>query len=329
MKTQPADLNGEEIANALSLHWGIDGVSLAYVPLGFGSHHWVANEPYGRKWFVTVDDLEADPAGRTDTESYDNLSNAFRTSEALRDRAGLTWVVGPTPARTGDPIVRLTNRFTLAVFAYLDVEPTEFGEFCNLADRDEAMRLIGAVHNATSSVPLDALRRDTLNIPKRAGLHEALSTLDLDWDSGPYAARSQAYLRENADLVPMKLERFDRLVRLATDDPRNWVVTHGEPHAGNVIRTRTGDLVVVDWDTVAYAPRERDLWMMANDANPDWSAYRDITGVSSLSQAALEAYRLHWDLMEIAIYVSWLRQRHGQTEEMKIAWSSLQQYVKS
>ena len=38
-------------------------------------------------------------------------------------------------------------------------------------------------------------------------------------------------------------------------------MTHGEPHAGNVMRTDEGRLLV-DWDTVALAPPERDLWML-------------------------------------------------------------------
>ena len=327
MKTQPPDLGWEVIANALSLHWGIDDVSLTYVPLGFGSHHWVANEPCGRKWLVTIDDLRNHHLADLPAAAFEALVVAFRTAVALRDMAGLRFVVGPMVNGNGGCVVRMDQHYAMVVFPHLDVEPSDFGEFRNLADRDDAMRLIGAVHNATSIVPLDALRRDTLEIFNRAGLFDALSTMDLEWDSGPYATRAQGFLRDRGALVFRKFERFDRLVRSVAGDHSEWVLTHGEPHAGNVIRTWTGDLVVVDWDTVAYAPRERDLWMMVNDASPDWSAYGDVTGVSSLSQAALDAYRLHWDLREIAIYVSWLRQSHGQTEEMEIAWSSLQQYI--
>ena len=40
-----------------------------------------------------------------------------------------------------------------------------------------------------------------------------------------------------------------------------WVVTHGEPHPVNVMQTDAGR-VLIDWDTVAIAPPERDLWMV-------------------------------------------------------------------
>lgn len=327
MKTLPRDLESDAIANALSLHWGIDHVSLTYVPLGFGSHHWVVSEPDSRKWFVTVDDLRTEHLGSSESQSFENLSTAFRTAEALRDRAGLTWVIGPIASRAGDPIVRLTNRFSLAVFPYLDVEPTEFGEFRNLTDRNEALHLIGQVHGATHVVSVDGLRRNTLEIPNRPDLLKALQTVDEVWSAGPYSEPARTLLREHAAAVMERLHRFDDLAASVADDTSRWVITHGEPHAGNVIRTRSGELVIVDWDTVACAPRERDLWMLVNESNPDWSAYRDETGVTSLSQPALDVYGLQWDLAEIAIYIAWCRGPHERTEEMAIAWDSLQQYL--
>jgi spectinomycin phosphotransferase len=40
------------------------------------------------------------------------------------------------------------------------------------------------------------------------------------------------------------------------------VVTHGEPHPGNILRA-AGGLYLIDWDTVGLALPERDLWMVA------------------------------------------------------------------
>jgi aminoglycoside phosphotransferase (APT) family kinase protein len=40
------------------------------------------------------------------------------------------------------------------------------------------------------------------------------------------------------------------------------VLTHGEPHAANTIKTDSG-LVLIDWDSALIAPRERDLWSLA------------------------------------------------------------------
>lgn len=327
LRTPPPDLDLESVAGVLSEHWNIDAPSLNYVPLGFGSHHWIAEGEDGNKWFVTVDVLRDHHSGEDERTVFEILTTAFRTAESLQNMAGLKWVIGPTATRAGEPIVRLTNQFSLAVFPHLDVEPTEFGEFRNMADRNEALRLVGQLHNATTTVPVDSLRQDTLAIPNRTRLQDALKTLDATWTAGPFSDPVRLLLREHAAAVMDKLHRSDELAGPVTGDTSAWVITHGEPHAGNVIRTRSGELVIVDWDTVAYAPRERDLWMLVSESNPDWSSYRDATGVTSLSQRALDVYQLQWDLSEIAIYVSWCRKPHERTEELEIAWESLQQYL--
>ncbi len=327
VKTPPEQLKTDTLATALSARWGIADALLTYVPLGFGSHHWIAEAPSGDKWFITVDDLRADHLAETDEQSVHLLTTAFQTAANLREVITLPFVIGPVPDQQGTVTALLADHFSLAVFPFLDVAPTEYGEFRDPVDRAEALQLVGQIHNATDRVPVSSLRRDTLTIPDRPGLVEALAATDEPWRAGPYSEPARLLLRETAGDVLRKLRDFDHLVSQTTGDPASWVVTHGEPHAGNIVRTRRGQLVVVDWDSVALAPRERDLWMLVNGSNPDWTPYRDATGVTSLSDSALATYRTHWDLSEIAIYTAWCRRVHDRTEEMAIAWEGLQQYV--
>jgi spectinomycin phosphotransferase len=302
-------------------------VSLRYVPLGFGSHHWIATTVDGQRWFITVDDIRAGHLGTCDEKSFEILTTAFQTAAALRDFANLPFVIAPIADMTGEVIHRLSEHYAMAVFPFLDMEPTEFGEFRQQEDRNQAMRLIGQVHNATSRLSVKALRRDTLVVPNRADLMVALESLDVTWSAGPYSDPARLLLREHADAVMKKLRRFDEMAASVVRDTSGWVISHGEPHAGNAVRTRAGNLVFVDWDTVAYAPRERDLWMLVNETTPDWAAYRNETEVTSLSDSAMDTYRLHWALSEIAIFVSWFLRPHERTEDMETAWVSLRKYL--
>jgi spectinomycin phosphotransferase len=327
MKTPPQNLKEDAISAALSAHWNVESAALTYMPLGFGSHHWIAETTDGDKWFVTIDDLLAAHLGENEEASFEVLASAFQTAAALRDTAKLSFVIGPTADSSGRWLHRLDERYSMAVFPFVDVEPSEFGEFQHGSDKNEAMRLIGEIHNATAQVCVDLLRKETLVVPSRTELLQALGSLDLTWNAGPYSEPARLLLRDHATALRQQLGQFDRLAAGVMADKSNWVVSHGEPHAGNIIRTRSGNMVVVDWDTVAYAPLERDLWMLLDEANSDWSVYGDMTNVTSLSDRALAAYRLHWNLSEIAIYVSWCRSPHDRTQEMEIAWAGLQQYV--
>lgn len=327
MKTAPKDLEMGSVVAALSTLWGIDGVSLRYVPLGFGSHHWIAEAYAGQQWFITVDDLRAAHLGASEDVSFANLTAAFETAVLLRDSANLPFVIGPVEGTNGEVVYRLNDSFSMAIFPYLDVKPSDFARFSQPGDRNDALRLVGRVHNATNEVSVAGLRRNTLVVPNRNDLVAALRSLEAPWRGGPYSEPARLMLRDSADALHKRLRYLDQLAAEVMADTSGWVVTHGEPHAGNVVRTRSGDPVIVDWDTVAYAPRERDLWMLVDDGNPDWSAYQGETNVTSISHTVMDAYRRHWSLSEIAIYISWCVSPHDRTEEMEIAWASLREYL--
>lgn len=91
------------------------------------------------------------------------------------------------------------------------------------------------------------------------------------------------------------LDRYDEL-RMWCDGQRR-VITHGEPHAGNVMRVH-GETYLIDWDTVALALPERDLWLLLDHGNTEALAgYEERTGHTP-NPDALSLYRLRWAIEE-------------------------------
>jgi spectinomycin phosphotransferase len=117
--TEPTDLDRAELKTLLERHWGLIDVELEYLPVGFGSHHWLARDLQGERKFVTADDLEATFQRGPDADSsFAALDRAFRTASALRDEAKLEFVVAPLPDDEAAVIRRLNpslrrNRVTL------------------------------------------------------------------------------------------------------------------------------------------------------------------------------------------------------------------------
>ena len=90
---------------------------------------------------------------------------------------------------------------------------------------------------------------------------------------------------------------------------------------------RVGDShVLVDWDTVALAPPERDLWMLVGDNGKEVSRYAHATG-HSLDAVAMNFFRLRWDLADIAAFSDLLRSPHDHTEDTEKAYDALRFYV--
>lgn len=332
MKTPPphAELDPDALAALVSERWGLPPLALTYQALGFGSHHWRADaaDGSGRRWFLTVD-VDVDPAGLDG--AGERLGRALRTAAALRDLAGIAEVVAPVPDRAGDVLASLPGahtRWMVAVYPWLEVEPSQFGAFVSETDREDAQRLVARIHAGTPLVPAALPRRDDLGIPHRADLDAALARLDVPWAAGPYAEPARELLRVSRQPLGAAFATYDRLAAAVRADPAPWVVTHGEPHAGNIVRRRDGGrLAIVDWDTCALAPRERDLWQLlpASGDPAALDAYREVAGDGALSAAALALYRLWWGLCEVAVYTRWFTTPHSDTEDMRTGFGGLRE----
>jgi aminoglycoside phosphotransferase (APT) family kinase protein len=103
------------------------------------------------------------------------------------------------------------------------------------------------------------------------------------------------------------------------------VVTHGEPHPGNMMLTRAG-WRLIDWDTVLVAQPERDLWSLDPGDGSLLAAYAAATGVTPRPEL-LEMYRVLWDLKDIAVDLSRFRRPHAGDDDDVRSWGGLKALV--
>ena len=127
------------------------------------------------------------------------------------------------------------------------------------------------------------------------------------------------------------LDLFDRCEELAeavraAGNP--WVVTHGQVHAENVIRSADDTLLLVDWECVAVAPRERDLGTWGNQLDPktddDWAVYTAAGQPRGIDPAAVELYRHIELLWGICADTALFRSPHVDNPDTRHEWSNLQ-----
>jgi spectinomycin phosphotransferase len=315
VKARPAGLEDEVVVEALGRGWDFEAQALEYQPVGAGSYHWVVADAAGARAFVTVDDLgQKTWLGDTHDASFDGLRRAFDTAAALKG-AGLEFVVAPLPTREGESLLRLGSRYTVALFPFVDGRTAEYGAHDD-ESRTGALAMVADLHLADVPVANTA----GVDIPGRHHLDAALRDVDDPWTGGPLSEPARAAIREGASELAELLTLADRLA--AESRSGAWVVTHGEPHVANIIRTSDG-WRLVDWDTVALAPPERDLWMLVDRADEDAaSGYIRATG-RRIDQAALDYFRLMWELKDLAEYLNVLRAPHHEDEDTDRQYRSL------
>jgi spectinomycin phosphotransferase len=326
MRTEPADLDRCDLAGALADGWELAGAELEYVPEGGGSHHWRCRAG-GDERFVSVDDLTATFHAATDEDAaYAALLRAYGTAGALRDRAGLEFVVAQIPDRDGRPLRRLGLRYAMRVEPVVPGEPGAFGEHPP-DDRRSVATLVARVHAASDRVPAGLPQVADLRIPSRVSLEVALAETHRPWSSGPWAEPARVLLAARAEEMAERLARHDAVAARVLETRCGWVVTHGEPHGGNVIHDPAGGLHLIDWDTAMVAPRERDLQMVLDDDLTGWDEYRAAAGPVELNHEALGLYRRLWALADIASFVTTLRRPHADSTDMRHAYEALVYYL--
>ncbi len=184
--------------------------------------------------------------------------------------------------------------------------------------------LLVQVHRAHRAAT-DAATPDDLMLPYRENLERALDDSGRSWDGGPYGERARHLLLAHATGLVKLTAAYDVLAGRVAARPGRFVVTHGEPHAGNVMITQAG-LVLIDWDTARLAPPERDLWTLAEDDESLLDRYVAATG-RELDQDALAFYRLWFDLAEIGEYLGLFHGPHEQTADSAEAWVNLHKHL--
>jgi spectinomycin phosphotransferase len=321
VKSPPDDFDDSRLLPSLAEGWGIESRSAEYLTVGFGSYHWLVTDTTGRRLFVTVDDLRhKEWLGNTPEAALGGLRNAFDAALSLRDEGGLDFVIAALPTPRGETVRRIGMRHAVAVFPFIPGRPGHFGDDGSPAERAEVAGMLAKLHRPASVAPRSAVRREP-GITARDNLEEALADVNHPWSGGPFSEPSRDWLARNAADLRGQLCEFDRLAARVAAAERALVVTHGEPHPGNLIRTGSG-LVLVDWDTVALALPERDLWLVTTGADEAAMRYTDATG-RDIDGEALSIYRLAWDLTDIALFTKLLRSAHRRTSDTEAAWLNL------
>lgn len=314
MLTEPYDLSDDDVLEAARRHWRRPLDRCAYLAAGMGAHHWLGYSTEGAPIaFLTADRVET-------------VRAPYLAARELRDQ-GLTFVLAPERTVDDDVIAPAGDGWWVSMTPYV-VGRSGDGAYRNDVERTQVANLLGVLH---STEPPPELPRWT---PKQAW-PDALAALDdvaRPWTSGPRAEELRELFGTHEDQIRTWMTEFRELCNeiLPGDEP--WVVTHGEPHTSNVRWADDGRLLLIDWDTVALAPRERDLvdvLARASVAAPAEAYLRAGGSAGAPRPAVFDLFAREWVLDELDVYAKQLREPHDGNENDRVAIESLYGYLET
>ncbi len=221
---------------------------------------------------------------------------------------GMKQVIPPLPARSGQLWASFPP-FTLVLYPFVegrdayqrklsDAQWIEFGA--------SLQRLHTAQFPAGITV---GTPREDFSPRWRESVRSYLARFERESFEEPVAAQLAAFLRSRSSEVTKMTDRAGQLAEALKRQPLRYVLCHGDIHGWNLLVGDNGSLYIVDWDTLIFAPVERDLMFIGaglgdtgrTPQQEEELFYRGY-GPMNVNRPAIAYYRYERIIEDIAAY---------------------------
>lgn len=292
----PPDISEQTLRDALAAEYGLDDARPTFLPLGNDSEAWVYRvDTPGAPYFLKLRRALTSEVG-------------LAVPHLLRQR-GIAQVVAPIPARSG-ALWAAADGWTLVLAPFISGRTA-----ASVGLSDAQWAELGALMRAVHATPLPpelerTLPRETF-APEWRDDTEALRARALSGGhDDPLDAEAAEFWRASAAAIDAVIERADTLGPRLRDSHPPHVLCHADCHTYNVLVTDAGELLLVDWDEVTVAPRERDLFFFAGGISEQLvspraeAAFFSAYGEGTVDPVALAYYRATWAVQDITDFAA-------------------------
>ncbi len=182
----------------------------------------------------------------------------------------------------------------------------------------------------TTAFPMEItrdIRREEYSPRFRNEVRGFIRIIDLKEFTEPVAAGLVGFLKEHVDETLQLVTLAERLAKQLQTRRREYVLCHGDMHGWNLLIKDDVDFFIVDWDTLVFAPKERDLmfigcgfFSVVRSSGDEAALFYDGYGQVEIDTAAIAYYRSERIIEDIAVFCSQLLLSNAGGEDR---WQSL------
>lgn len=162
-----------------------------------------------------------------------------------------------------------------------------------------------------SSITKD-IPRETLSSKWRETIKAFLMRIEHEVFEEPVAVKMALFLKSKSSEILKLVERAEELAITIQKQPLEYVLCHADMHGWNLIIDKEA-LYIVDWDTLIFAPKERDLmfigagiWDSGLTAAEEESLFYKDYGQTKINQDVLAYYRFERIIQDIGDYCEYI-----------------------
>ncbi|ETZ07137.1 spore coat protein, CotS family [Holospora obtusa F1] len=294
------DLKYEKIIACLRDAYGLTIEKVVFLPLGsdFNTAVYRVTTTDGADHFLKL-------------RSGEFLEASVSVPKYLAD-LGIKQVIPPLTTKTGQLSTNLGD-FKAILYPYVE---SRNGVEAKLSDDHWAQfgTAIKTLHSTdiTASITKD-VPRETFSSKWRDTVKAFLIRIESEFFEEPVAVKMAQFLKSKSSEILKLVERAEELAITIQKQPLTYVLCHADMHGWNLILDKKGALYIVDWDTLIFAPVERDLMFIGSSISdssltPDEEAslfYKGY-GQAEINHAVFAYYRFERIIQDIGDYCEYI-----------------------
>jgi spectinomycin phosphotransferase len=177
----------------------------------------------------------------------------------------------------------------------------------------------------------DGIVRETFSPYWRDVVVDFLDRIEIEIFEDPVAVKMATFLKTRRAETLALVRKTESLADVLQADRPEFVLCHADIHAWNLLIDATGALYMVDWDTLIFAPKERDLMFVGSGLGggghtlqEEESLFQQGYGPTQVDPTGMAYYRYERIIEDIASYCQqiFLSDEGGQDREQALEYLS-------
>jgi len=294
------DLKDEEIVRCLRDAYGLTVEKITFLPLGadFKTAVYHITTTNGADHFLKL------RRGKF-------LEASVSVPKYLAD-LGIKQVIPPLATKTGQLCTGLES-FKAILYPYVDghngveakLSEDQWVEFGATVKKLHSLSIPSSI---TQDVP-----QETFSSKWRETVKAFLISIENEVFEEPVAVKIALFLKSKRCEILKLVEHAEKLAITIQKQHLDYVLCHADIHGWNLIVDKENALYIVDWDTLIFAPKERDLmfvgagiWDSGLTAAEEESLFYQGYGQIKINQNAMAYYRFERIIQDIGDYCEYI-----------------------
>ncbi|HEY8293073.1 MAG TPA: aminoglycoside phosphotransferase family protein [Thermomicrobiales bacterium] len=260
------DVADEVLRASLGDHFGLRVTEIAFLPIG--------NDVDTAAYRVVADDATPYFLKLRSWRRSGRFDETTVTIPRFLHDQGITQVIAPIPTRERRLWARV-DAFAVILFPFVAGRngfetPLSNHQWAEFGAALKAMHTVVIPPTLRAQIPQETYTPHWRNHVKALQARAEGTAF-----TEPIAGQMAAFLRTKCDVISHLVARADALGTALHARPPAHVLCHADIHAANVLIGTDGALYIIDWDTLLFAPKERDLMFIGGGVGGTWNTARE------------------------------------------------------